>query len=80
MKVKRYIEVYDNTTDELLFSYRITLLDELVIKIINPDDDDKYAVFSYDLNKSQVIQLGGYVLIEAFKNKDVSFHSACYLD
>ena len=31
MNVERYIEVYSNETDELLYSYKITIPDHLVI-------------------------------------------------
>ena len=34
-KVRRYIEVYSNETDELLYSY----------KIVSPDEDDEFAFF-----------------------------------
>ena len=45
MNVERYIEVYSNETDELLYSYKITIPDHLVIEIVSPDEDDKLAFF-----------------------------------
>ena len=57
IEVVRYIEVFDNTTEELIGSYEITLPDEEAISYIQPDDDD-YAVCGYELNKNQVINLG----------------------
>lgn len=80
MNVTRYIEVYDNLTDELIASYEIILSNEEAITYINPDDDDEYAVFSYELNENQVISLGGMGLISLYADRDVSFHSACYQD
>lgn len=78
MEVTRYIEVYDNVTDELIDSYEIALPDNKAITYIKPDDDDEYAVFVYVLNKKQVIHLGGIHLISLYGDKDVSFHAACY--
>ena len=49
MNVERYIEVYSNETDELLYSYKITIPDHLVIEIVSPDEDDEFAFFSYNL-------------------------------
>ena len=37
MNVERYIEVYSNETDELLYSYKITIPDHLVIEIVSPE-------------------------------------------
>lgn len=45
MNVERYIEVYSNETDELLYSYKITIPDHLVIEIVSPDEDDEFAFF-----------------------------------
>ncbi|WP_080742364.1 hypothetical protein [Gallibacterium anatis] len=59
IEVVRYIEVFDNTTEEVIGSYEITLPDEEAISYIQPDDDDYYAVCGYELNKNQVINLGG---------------------
>ena len=44
-KVRRYIEVYSNETDELLYSYKITIPDNLVIEIVSPDEDDEFALY-----------------------------------
>lgn len=44
-KVRRYIEVYSNETDELLYSYKITIPAHLVIEIVSPDEDDEFAFF-----------------------------------
>ena len=44
-KVRRYIEVYSNETDELLYSYKITIPDHLVIEIVSPDEDDEFALY-----------------------------------
>ena len=44
-KVLRYIEVYSNETDELLYSYKITIPDHLVIEIVSPDEDDEFALY-----------------------------------
>ncbi|MFZ7284160.1 DUF7683 domain-containing protein, partial [Avibacterium avium] len=54
IEVTRYIEVYDNVTEELIDSYEITLPDEEAIFYINPDDD-RYAIGGmYMLNLEQV--------------------------
>jgi len=79
IEVIRYIEVYDNITDELIDSYEITLPDEEAISYIKPYGDDYYAVSGmYALNKEQVIDLGGKELVSLYHNKDVSFFAACY--
>lgn len=77
-EVTRYINVFDNITEELIDSYEITLSDEEAIRYIKPDDDDEHAVFVYVLNKEQVINLGGEHLISLYSDKDVSFHVGCY--
>ena len=61
MNVERYIEVYSNETDELLYSYKITIPDHLVIEIVSPDEDDEFAFFSYIL--TQVNAYNIYVLM-----------------
>ncbi|MGR6647675.1 DUF7683 domain-containing protein [Avibacterium paragallinarum] len=79
IEVTRYIEVYDNVTEELIDSYEITLPDEEAIFYINPDDDDRYAIAGmYMLNLEQVINLGGSHLVSLYNNKDVSFYAACF--
>ncbi|KGQ65220.1 hypothetical protein ACLRAA_11575 [Gallibacterium anatis] len=79
IEVTRYIEVYDNITEELIDSYEITLPDEEAISYIKPDDDDRYAIGgAYELNEEQVIDLGGKELVSLYHNKDVSFFAACY--
>ncbi|MFQ1013840.1 DUF7683 domain-containing protein [Avibacterium paragallinarum] len=77
-EVTRYINVFDNITEELIDSYEITLSDEEAIRYIKPDDDDEHAVFVYVLNKEQVINLGGEHLISLYSDEDVSFHVGCY--
>lgn len=54
MNVERYIEVYSNETDELLYSYKITIPDNLVIEIVSPDENDEFALFSYILTLSLI--------------------------
>ncbi|MCW9732235.1 hypothetical protein L5B97_01830 [Avibacterium sp. 20-15] len=76
IEVARYIEVFDNITEELIDSYEITLPDEEAIFYINPDDD--YAIGAYMLNEEQVINLGGSNLVSLYNNKDVSFYAACF--
>ncbi|MFZ7187833.1 DUF7683 domain-containing protein [Avibacterium avium] len=78
IEVTRYIEVFDNITEELIDSYEITLSDEEAIFYIKPDDDDHYAIFAYMLNEEQVINLGGSHLVSLYNNKDVSFYAACF--
>lgn len=58
IKVERYIEVYDDISEEIIFSYRIILNDDEAITYIKPDDDI-YAIFSYRLDHEQVAKLGG---------------------
>lgn len=77
-KLERYIEVYDDISEELIFSYRIKLNDDEAISYISPDDDDIYAVFMYRLDNEQVIKLGGEWIFEKFKNQNVSYFSSCY--
>lgn len=78
IEVTRYIEVYDNVTEELIDSYEITLSDEEAIFYIKPDDD-LYAIGGvYVLDKEQVINLGGKHLISLYGDKNVSFHAGCY--
>lgn len=78
-EVARYINVFDNITEELIDSYEITLPDEEAISYIKPDDDDRYAIGGvYVLNEKQVINLGGKHLISLYGDKDVSFHVGCY--
>lgn len=78
MNVERYIEVYSNETDELLYSYKITIPDHLVIEIVSPDEDDEFAFFSYILTQEKVISLGGKYIIDEYHNKDVGYYVACY--
>jgi len=78
MNVERYIEVYSNETDELLYSYKITIPDHLVIEIVSPDEDDEFAIFSYALTQEKVISLGGRHIIDEYHNKDVGYYVACY--
>ncbi|MEE3607483.1 DUF7683 domain-containing protein [Avibacterium paragallinarum] len=77
-EVTRYINVFDNITEELIDSYEITLSDEEAIPYIKPDDDDEHAVFAYELNKEQVINLGGKHLVSLYSDKNVSFYASCY--
>lgn len=78
IEVTRYIEVYDNVTEELIDSYEITLPDEEAIFYIKPDDD-RYAIGGmYMLNLEQVINLGGSHLVSLYNNKDVSFYADCF--
>lgn len=77
-KVRRYIEVYGNETDELLYSYKITIPDYLVIEIVSPDEDDEFALFSYILTQEKVIALGSKHVIDEYYNKDVGYYAACY--
>lgn len=77
IEVTRYIDVFDNITDELIDSYEITLPDEKAISYIQPDDDDCYAICVYALDEDQVINLGGEHLVSLYKNKDVCFHASC---
>ena len=78
MNVERYIEVYSNETDELLYSYKITIPDHLVIEIVSPDEDDELALFSYILTQKKVIFLGSRHIIDEYHNKDVGYYVACY--
>ena len=78
MNVERYIEVYSNETDELLYSYKITIPDNLVIEIVSPDEDDEFALFSYILTQEKVIALCGKHIIDEYHNKDVGYYVACY--
>lgn len=78
MNVERYIEVYSNETDELLYSYKITIPDNLVIEIVSPDENDEFALFSYILTQEKVIALGGKYIIDKYHNKDVGYYVACY--
>ena len=79
MNYERYIEVYDNNTDELIGEYKINLPDNIVIRIISPDDDDdELAIFPYILNEKQVIDLVGDNILNKYKGKDIEYHIACY--
>ena len=78
MNVERYIEVYSNETDQLLYSYKITIPDHLVIEIVSPDEDDEFALFSYVLTQEKVISLGGRHIVDEYHNKDVGYYVACY--
>ena len=62
MNVERYIEVYSNETDELLYSYKITIPDHLVIEIVSPDEDDELALFFiyFDSEKSYFSRQSAY--------------------
>ena len=77
MNYERYIEVYDNNTDELIGEYKINLPDNIVIRIISPDDDE-LAIFPYILNEKQVIDLVGDNILNKYKGKDIEYHIACY--
>ena len=78
INVERYIEVYSNETDELLYSYKITIPDNLVIEIVSPDENDEFALFSYILTQEKVIALGGKYIIDKYHKKDVGYYVACY--
>lgn len=77
MKFTRYIEVYDNNTDELLESYQVNLPDILVVHIISPDDD-YLALCPYVLEIEQVLSLGGNKLVEKYKNMNIEYHVTTY--
>ena len=64
--------------DIVLYSYKITIPDHLVIEIVSPDEDDGFAFYSYILTQEKVISLGGEHIIDEYHNKDVGYYVACY--
>lgn len=75
MEVKRYIEVYDNLSDELVMSILLTNISvECIREVVNYDDDDIEVYGIYKLENIQLKKFG----VSNFDNRFSFFITAAY--
>ncbi|NBI43655.1 hypothetical protein GVX76_09225 [[Haemophilus] felis] len=75
IEVKRYIEIYDNLSDELVMSILLENISvEYIREVVNYDDDDIQVYGMYELENMQLKKFG----ISNFDKRLSFFITAAY--
>lgn len=75
IEVKRYIEIYDNLSDELVISILLeNVSTEYIREVVNYDDDDIEVYGVYKLENIQLKKFG----VSNFDNRFSFFITAAY--